>query len=278
MSTDTLPYTPHVISVPGAELYFELRGEGPLTILVGAPMRSDSFAPLAKFLAPGHSVLTTDPRGIGRSTVEDRGVDSTPELRAGDLARLIEHVDQGPANVIGSSGGAVTALALAEARPDLLQTVVAHEPPLNELLDERDELREATQKMCERYLAGDVVGAWSTFFKNAGIEIPHEAIQQMFGGERDPQEVKDERYWFARELRPSTWWEPNVALLRERSHSIRIEVGIGEDSAGQECDRTSRALCRLLGLEPVLFPGGHTGFVEDPEGFGARLAPILDQQ
>jgi len=239
-------------------------------------MRSDAFAPLADVLAAGRSVLTTDPRGIGRSTVANRTADSTPELRAGDLASLIEHVDRGPAAVFGSSGGAVTALALAQSRPDLIRAVIAHEPPLNELLEERNELRVATQKMCERYLAGDVIGAWAMFFDNAGISIPHEAIQEMFAEDRDPQEIADERYWFERELRPSTWWQPNVDLLRELTASIRIIIGIGADSAGQECDRTSRALCTLLDRAPVLFPGDHTGFVNNPDSFGSRLAPLLD--
>lgn len=275
MPTSPTYFESRSLEVPGAELYFELRGEGPLTLLIGAPMRSDAFTLLADLLATKRSVLTTDPRGIGRSTVDDRDADSTPELRAADLAHLIEHVDRGPATVFGSSGGAVTALALTQTRPDLLQTVIAHEPPLNELLDERQELRKLTQEMCERYLDGDVIGAWTMFFKNAGISIPDEAIQQMFGGERDPQEVADERYWFAHELRPSTWWQPNIELLHRHSRDIELTIGIGEDSAGQECDRTSRALCKQLGKTPVHFPGGHTGFIRNTEEFAAQLEKLL---
>ena len=30
-----------------------------------------------------------------------------------------------------------------------------------------------------------------------------------------------------------------------------------------------------LGTEPTMFPGGHTGFAEDPAGFAARLRSVL---
>ena len=73
------------------------------------------------------TVLTTDPRGTNRSPIEEHEKDSTTELRADDLARLVVRVDAGPATVFGSSGGAVTALALVQNHPGLVRAVVAHE-------------------------------------------------------------------------------------------------------------------------------------------------------
>ena len=52
-------------------------------------------------------------------------------------------------------------------------------------------------------------------------------------------------------------------------------MGIGEASAGQLCDRASRALTTALGAEPTMFPGGHTGFAEDPDGFATRLREAI---
>jgi pimeloyl-ACP methyl ester carboxylesterase len=272
-STEARP-TAGTLDVPGAQLYYEVRGAGPLVVLVGAPMDAGAFAPLADLLATDHTVLTTDPRGVHRSRVADPDADSTPELRADDLSRLIAHVDAGPAVVLGSSGGAVTALALTQAHPGQVRTVVAHEPPLDELLDDREQLRRDTDEMCATYLAGDVVGAWRAFFALADIPVPPEAAEQMFGGERDPQQVADERFWFAHELRPSVRWLPDAAALT--SSRVRIVVGIGDDSAGQLCDRTSRALAAALGREPTPFPGGHIGFVDDPAAFAARLRAVLE--
>lgn len=106
------------LEVHGARLHYEVRGQGPLLVLVGAPMDARSFSPLAELFATEHTVLTTDPRGINRSPVDDPDGDSTPQLRAEDLSRLLTHLDAGAATVFGSSGGAVTALALAKAHPE----------------------------------------------------------------------------------------------------------------------------------------------------------------
>jgi pimeloyl-ACP methyl ester carboxylesterase len=261
------------LAVPGARLHHEVRGEGPLVVLVAAPMDARPFAPLADLLATDHTVLTTDPRGINRSPVDDPDQDSTPELRADDLARLIRALDAGPAVVLGSSGGAVSALALVQAHPELVRTVIAHEPPLEELLDDRAELRDRTDDMVATYLAGDTMAAWRAFMAIANIDLPGELLEQMFGGERDPQTVADEHFQFAHMLRPTTRWIPDVAALR--SAPTRIVIGIGEESTGQLCDRTSRALAAQLGVAPTMFPGGHIAFAEDPGRFAARLRDVL---
>ena len=263
----------HTLRVPGAELYYEVRGKGPLIALVGAPMDAGPFQAVAELLADDHTVLTTDPRGIHRSSLDEPASDSTPELRADDLSRLLAHLDAGPAAVVGSSGGAVTALALARTHPEQVHTVVAHEPPLDDLLDDRERRRAETERMIATYLDGDVVGAWRRFFAQARLGVPDEAIEQMFGGERDEQVLADERYFFAHTLLPTTSWQPDLARLR--SVTTRIVVGIGKESVGQLCDATSRALADGLGLEPVWFPGGHAGFAEQPEDFADRLRTVL---
>lgn len=262
-------------TVPTAdgELYYELRGSGPLLALVGAPMNADAFAPLAELLASEYTVLTMDPRGIKRSVLTDPAQESTPQLRAGDLVRVFGHIDAGPAIVMGSSGGALSALALAQTRPELVRLVIAHEPATDTLFPDRERYFAGTDDVIETYLSGDVIGAWSKFLAQADIEVPPGAVEHMFGGERDEQDVADERRWFAHELRATTRWEPDLVALREVAASIVI--GIGEDSAGQECDRASRLLAAELGIEPVLFPGDHTGFADDPARFLPRLREVL---
>ncbi|MFI8370062.1 alpha/beta fold hydrolase [Streptomyces sp. NPDC085466] len=261
------------LKVPGARLHYEVRGQGPLVVLVGAPMDAAAFAPLADLLALDHTVLTTDPRGINRSRLEDPEQESTPQLRADDLSRLITHVDAGPAVVVGSSGGAVSALALAQNHPGLVHTVIAHEPPLIEILEDREQLRAGTEETVAAYLAGDVIGAWRKFFAQAGIFMPEPVLEQMFGGARDAQHVADERRWFTHEMRASTYWQPDFAALRRAA--CRIVVGVGQDSTGQLCDRTSRALAQELNTEPAAFPGGHTGFVENPDAFASCLRAVM---
>jgi pimeloyl-ACP methyl ester carboxylesterase len=269
----TVPVTAATLEVPGATLYYEVRGSGPAVLLAGAPMNADAFAPLAGLLAADHTVLTTDPRGITRSTVDDRDADSTPEMRAGDLAALLRHLDRGPAVALGSSGGAITVLALAQAYPDLVHTVVAHEPPLDQLLPDREELLAATDDMIASYLAGDVLGAWRQFLAVANIQMPDFMIEQVFLADRSPRAVADEHLQFAHMLRPGVRWIPDLDALR--AGPVRIVAGIGERSAGQLCDRATRSLAAGLGIEPAMFPGGHTGFAEDPAAFESRLRAVL---
>ncbi|MCE6996566.1 alpha/beta hydrolase [Saccharothrix sp. S26] len=265
--------TTDTLRVPDALLHYEVRGRGPLVVLVAAPMDARSFEPLADLLATDHTVLTTDPRGIRRSRVDDPGRDATPELRADDVARLIRHVDAGPAAVLGSSGGAVTVLALAQAHPELAHTVIAHEPPLDQLVPDREDLLRRTDEMVATYRSGDSLGAWRQFLAIANIQMPDEVVEHMFGGERDPRDLADERFQYEHMLLPTVRWVPDLDALR--SASSRIVVGIGEDSGGELCERTSIALAEGLGLEPTRFPGGHVGFAEHPERFAARLREVL---
>ncbi|MFC4128270.1 alpha/beta fold hydrolase [Nocardia rhizosphaerae] len=260
--------------VSDARLYYEIRGTGPLLVLIGAPMNAAAFTPLAEQLAATNTVLTTDPRGHFGSVVDDPRQESSVRARADDLARLITHLDTGPAVVFGSSGGAVGALALAQTSPDLVTTVIAHEPPLRELLPDADPLRADTADIIATHGAGDRVGAWRKFFALAGIPIPEPALREHFGDDRDPRQLASEDYWFANELAATTGWVPDPALLREIA--TRVIVGIGADSAGQFCDRAARALTTVLGADPVIFPGDHTGFVSTPAAFAARLQEVLD--
>jgi pimeloyl-ACP methyl ester carboxylesterase len=194
-------------------------------------------------------------------------------MRADDLSRLVACVDAGPAVVLGSSGGAVSALALVQAHPELVRGVIAHEPPLLELLPDAAELHAGNEVVIERWLAGDYAGSWRVFLENANIQLPEGVFEAVFGGEPDAQAMADTTFQNTHMLRPTTRFVPDVAVLR--SAGARVVVGIGEASAGQVCDRTSRALASALGIEPTMFPGGHTGFAEDPSGFAVRLRSVL---
>jgi pimeloyl-ACP methyl ester carboxylesterase len=260
------------LAVPGARLYYERRGSGPVALLVAAPMGAGAFAPIADLLAEDHTVVTTDPRGINRSPVDEPDQDSTPEIRADDIARLLRHVDGGPALVLGSSGGAVSVLALAQAHPELVHTVVAHEPPLNDLLPDRASLHALSEEVLSLHRDGDRVGSWRMFMKLAALDMPEPIFQAAFGGDPDPQTLADERFQNEHMFRSTVRWHPDVAALR--SGGTRVVIGIGDRSTGQLCERTSLALAALLGIEPVRFPGGHTGFVEDPAAFAARLRAL----
>ncbi|GLZ48624.1 hypothetical protein Acsp06_48090 [Actinomycetospora sp. NBRC 106375] len=141
----------HRLNVPGGTVPYELRGSGPLLVLVGAPVTRAGYAALAGALATDHTVLTSDPRGFGDSERLDHG-DLTPAALAGDVAALLDALGAGPARLVGCSGGAIVALTLARARPDLVTDVIAHEPPLVRLLPE--DLRDDVEDVRAAFRAG----------------------------------------------------------------------------------------------------------------------------
>src|ERR1700749_1216428 len=128
----TMPSTPTVrsVAVPGARLHYEVRGSGPLVLVIGSPMASAEFAPLADALAGDHTVVTYDPRGYAGSQVNDPEAPSGVEQRADAVKAILDDLGAESADLFGSSGGAVTGLALVARHPGRVGTLVAHEPPL----------------------------------------------------------------------------------------------------------------------------------------------------
>ncbi|GAB3848092.1 alpha/beta fold hydrolase [Dactylosporangium cerinum] len=129
----------HTLALPGVDLVYDVRGplppaDGqPLLLMIGQPMAADGFATLAE-LFPDRTVVTYDPRGLGRSVRTDGGTDNTPQQQATDLHALITSLGTGPVDVFGSSGGAVTGLELVATHPADVATLVAHEPPISSAL------------------------------------------------------------------------------------------------------------------------------------------------
>src|SRR5690348_7396500 len=127
--------TTHTLETSGAAIVYDVHGPLPTAdgrpplFMIGQPMTAGGFTTLASLLAD-RTVVTYDPRGLGRSTRRDGRVDHSPAVQAEDVHAVIEALGAGPVELFGSSGGAVTALALVAAHPDDVITLVAHEPPL----------------------------------------------------------------------------------------------------------------------------------------------------
>src|SRR5947207_1729256 len=137
----TEPVT-HVLEVPGAVLRYDVRPSeppgGPVLVMIGSPMGAAGFSTLATHFTD-HTIVTYDPRGVERSERKDADLEVTPEVHAADVRAVIEAVGEGPVDLFASSGGAVNALALVAANPDLVRTLVAHEPPSVSLLPDAND-------------------------------------------------------------------------------------------------------------------------------------------
>jgi clorobiocin biosynthesis protein CloN7 len=273
--------TAHTLDVPGARLYYERRGAGPLLLLIGVPMDSTGFAGLADALADRYTVVTYDPRGYGKTSGADTGGDLTPEQHADDVHRLLAELGGGPADVFGGSGGAVTGLALVTAHPGQVRTLVAHEPPVIDCLPARAQLRAGAQDIYDTYQAegldkaiaklGAHVSAGNPAIADPGVppwEPPAELIAQM-------RTLGWLPVFLARSLLPTQLYQPDIAALR--AAPTRIMVAAGSTSTGGLENRTARALAGQLGTPVVEFPGDHAGYRALPEESGRLLDQVLTQ-
>lgn len=261
------------LDVPGARLYYEKRGSGPLLLVIGSPMDSPSFIPLAEAMSDAYTVVTYDPRGIGNSTREDDDEDITPELQAEDVHCLIEALGGGPVDFFGSSGGATVGLALVQAHPEDVRTLVAHEPPVIELLDDAAEHRAAMGRIYETFRAQGSGPAMMMFLKHIGVMGEGEAPQWEPTPEQAARMEATNQVFYGHLIRQTTAFQPDLEALR--AAPTRIVVGVGETSRGQLAHRTGLAVAEFLGTAPVEFPGDHGGFIPLAEPFSKLLKDQL---
>ena len=269
----------HALDVPGARLYYERRGTGPLLLMIGSPMDSTGFAGLASALAGEFTVVTYDPRCIGNSRREDTSQDVTPGQQADDVHRLLSALGGGPASVFGSSGGATVGLALVTAHPGQVRTLVAHEPPVIELLPDSAQVRAQFEDIYATYRADGADKAMQKFFAQAGLGGAAGQAADAPRWEPSPEQLARMRAtneaFLAHLLRPTTYYRPDIEALR--AAPARIVVAAGATSKGQLPNRTAVALADRLGTSVVEFPGDHVGFVVYPEECGRVLRQVLSE-
>jgi clorobiocin biosynthesis protein CloN7 len=283
--SNTAPVTAHSLDVPGARLLYQVCGSGPMLLMIGAPMDSTGFAAVAAHLADTHTVVTYDPRGISASSREGTDLDATPEVLADDAHRLLTALGVAAADVFGSSGGAITGLALVTRHHDQVRTLIAHEPPLVALLPDGARQRAAIDTVYDTYRREGPGAAMQTFFAVTGIEGGPMTVNDSspwadgarLAAAPDPtttvQMQSNLDTFLGHMLRPLTRYRPDIPALR--AASTRIVVGGGTTSAGQLAHRTAAALADQLDTSLVDFPGDHAGYAAEPEAFGWMLHHVL---
>src|SRR5947199_3268222 len=150
--------TMHRLETAEADIVYDVHGPPPTAdgrpplFMIGQPMEASGFGALKSHF-PDRTVVTYDPRGLGRSTRRDGRVDHSPTVQADDVHAVIEALGAGPVEMFASSGGAVTALALVAAHPDDVLTLVAHEPPLIPVPPDSAAAERARAGVRDRYAA-----------------------------------------------------------------------------------------------------------------------------
>jgi pimeloyl-ACP methyl ester carboxylesterase len=105
-------------------------GVTPVLLLHGVPQTSLAYRHLFPVLAADRRVLAPDLKGLGGSEV---GGPYDVETLVRELAALVLHEVDGPIDVVGHDWGGVLALALANARPDLVRRMVVINAPYKKI-------------------------------------------------------------------------------------------------------------------------------------------------
>jgi len=285
----------HTLETTEVDIVFDVQGPLPTAdgrpplFMIGQPMDASGFRALASYF-PDRTVVTYDPRGLGRSVRKDGRVDHLPSIQADDVHAVIRALGVGPVEMFASSGGAVTALAIVAAYPNDVTVLVAHEPPLLPVLPDAEAAARARANFRDAYVAkGRGAGmaafiamtSWQGEFTDDYFAQPTPDPAQ-FGmpseddGSRDDPLLSD-RSWAVSGYRPD--FDALAAA------PTRIVIAVGEESAGTFTGRTSVATADLLGQQATVFPshhagflGGDSGYAGQPEPFARRLRDVLTEE
>ena len=268
----------HSLTVPGAILYYRLQGAGPPLLVVQAgDGDADATSGLVAHLTDRHTVITYDRRGLSRSLLDDPDAEYDLTDHTDDIHRLLGAVTSEAAHVVGFSIGGFIGLDLLANHPDQVGTLIAHEPPVVQVLP-------ASERAQLQRILSDV----ATLFEEQGPALAMARFQDFAGMRFDEWEPDAPR------PDPSQFDENNTpiflgshapqahrhlldldAIVAERAKVVPACSTTSPDGMGHQC---AIALARALDLPAVDFPGSHAGFLTHPRATAARIHELLAQR
>ncbi|MEU5696558.1 alpha/beta hydrolase [Actinosynnema sp. NPDC020468] len=252
-------------------VHHEVRGSGPV-LLIAQSGEGDTArgAPLARLLADRFTVVTYDRRGLSRSPADGK-VDV--RAHAEDVHHLLASLTDEPAYVLGCSLGALIGLHLAQRHPDQVATLVAHEPVAPWLLPPAERAHHVRE----------LEGIQHTY-RTAGLSAAVVEIAAALGidpvGQETEPDVARHPMTPGRAANFAFFLTHDLTAIREDDlvldTAARIVPAVGATTPRTAFDvRCARELGRRVGVDPVVFPGGHNGDLTHPRGYAARLVDVL---
>jgi pimeloyl-ACP methyl ester carboxylesterase len=261
-----------ILEVPGARLYYETHGSGPVMFMVpGATGTADSFRRVTEPLAAHYTVVLYDRRGFSRSQLDGpQNYAHRLETDADDVRRLIEHLGDEPVTVFGTSSGGIVALEVLTRHPSVVSTLVSFEPPAVRLLRDGQKWVNFFFGVYDLYRQFGMEPALKKFREQAFAESDRRA---MAGAPKNEYTLANATYWFEHELRQ--YPAVNLDLDALKAHSDRIVLTAGRESRGYPCYEVNVELAKKLGRDLIELPGGHIGFLTQPAEFGREFVQTL---
>ncbi|WP_018686038.1 alpha/beta fold hydrolase [Actinokineospora enzanensis] len=266
------------LPVPGATLYYEVRGTGPtLLIAQSGEGDADRSTDLVDRLVDTHTVITYDRRGLSRSTLDDPAWAVTLPQHADDVHRLLAELADEPVAMLGCSLGASIGLNLVIEHPDQVHTLIAHEPvtprllPTAERAHHEAELLEIQKIHLEHGLTATLKAVTRVLgIDPAAMDVEPDLTPQPM----TPQRIRNFDFFVAHDFTAVIQDPIDPAGLP--GAPTRIIPAVGRTTPRTVFDyRCAVALADLLGADVVEFPGGHNGNTAHPRAYAARLRELL---
>jgi pimeloyl-ACP methyl ester carboxylesterase len=259
------------ITVNGAELYHEVRGDGPPVLLImGMTGDAGHFETLADLLADEFTVVSYDRRGNGRSPRPARWATTSPEEQADDAAGLLNALGLTPAAVYGSSAGGVFALCLLIRYPEVVRGAVLHEAALVRLYDEPTARGAVTALVQQAVAAGGPPTAterlWRYVSGDASWEHLPPALRRRM--------LATAETFFDVELGSYEGFLPDDETLAD--NTVPVLVLVSEQSQPVYAQAAGR-LAERLGVAVRRTPGTHSAYDDHPRELAQTIRPFLRQ-
>ncbi|MFG1647377.1 alpha/beta fold hydrolase [Amycolatopsis sp. NPDC049252] len=247
----------HTVRHEGAELAYDVRGAGPLLLLIaGLGGEGARFAGLAEQLSDDYTVLTYDRRGTGRSAGRDTDFDMAQQAR--DAAAVIRSArPTARAAVFGQGGGGSIAFELAVHLPDVVAELVVHEAPSIPLLPDAPQRLALAREIRATYESRGAAAALALWGASPADFARPAAADHFLG----------------REFLPIAWHSPDLDAVRRTG--IPVVTAAGAGTREPYYTRGARVQAEHLACRYVEFPGDHFGFVSEPALFADVLAKEL---
>jgi pimeloyl-ACP methyl ester carboxylesterase len=263
------------LRVAGAVLYYRVRGTGPLLlILPGGHGDADAADALCERLIDRFAVVTYDRRGQSRSPIDATHEMLTIETHSEDTHELLKALTTEPALVFGSSFGGLVGLDLVARHPKSVRALVAHEPPVWDLLPEAEKNRAIhdLDRIVSAFHEQGVLAAFQKLATLTAIDLTdrEEGIALQLP---TPRVAANLKFFFTYDAPTVNLYRPNLSTLSAVGQRIVPAAGRAKKEAAPR--RCSLALAERLRTTVADLPGGHTGWLLRPKEFATKLADLL---
>ena len=255
------------LEVQGVTLYYEIRGKGPVLLMIPAGGGdASSYNEVADYLSAWYTVVTYDRRGYSHSKLNNPDEIPTIESNADDVHYLLQKITREPAFVFGSSSGGVIALDFVTRFQQQVSTLIIHEPakniipnPEEPFVDLATLYKEGGPAAVQKYIGVDF-NARKSAVAGAGAQ---RSANMKFFMEKEPKAIGEYQF--------------NLDGLTAAAKKVHIIIGGSTTAKEATGYRGAQSAAAFFDTPIIDFPGDHAGYINFPKEYAYQLHTILAQ-